>query len=137
MTDTIDEKQEEQMVHLVRNTLLVAGQEMGSGDHWPVVKSTIYSIMQDWEDLKTERNVHIELRRHLGEQLRIMEDELPKCGPDAQAVLGPKIKEFREIYDAHFTDLDKNAIVYDTEQVPEHIKRMNAIISTLEGENDE
>ena len=42
------------MVSLVRNALLVAGHEMGAnGDHWPVIKSTIHSIMKDWEDLKS------------------------------------------------------------------------------------
>jgi len=44
---------EEQMVHLMRNALLVAGHEMGAdGDHWPVVKATIHSLMKDWEDFE-------------------------------------------------------------------------------------
>ena len=33
---------DDQAVNLVRNSLLVAGQEMGhDGDHWPVIKSTV------------------------------------------------------------------------------------------------
>ncbi len=57
---------ETQMVGLVRNALLVAGQEMGAdGDHWPVINSTIHSIAKDWENLQIERNVHTELKTHL------------------------------------------------------------------------
>ena len=73
---------EEQMVHLVRNALLVAGHEMGKdGDHWPVVKSTIHSLMKDWEDLKVERNVHAELKKHVYAQLDEMEVGIVRMQP--------------------------------------------------------
>jgi len=127
---------EEQMVHLVRNALLVAGQEMGDGDQWPVVKDTIYKIMKDFEDLKIERNVFAEMKMHLGAQLKIMEVELPKCSRDAQIVLEPKIREFREIYDAYFSDLNRDAVSHDTEDAPPYIERMKAIIATLGDKND-
>jgi len=136
MTDTIDEKKEEQMVHLVRNALLVAGQEMGNGDHWPVVKSTIYSIMKDWETLKIERHVDAEMKSHLYAQLKEMEDGLPACSPEARKALEPKIKELREVCDAYFSDLDRSAVFYDADRMPEHIKRMNTILITLEDNND-
>ena len=127
---------EEQMVHLVRNALLVAGQEMGDGDQWPVIKDTVYKITKDWEDLKTERNVDEELKIHLYEQLKEMEAGLPDCTPEARAQLEPKIKELREVCDAYFSDVDPNAVVYDSKDEPEHIKRMEAIIKTLEGDHN-
>ncbi|MDE1902041.1 MAG: hypothetical protein KGI37_10420 [Alphaproteobacteria bacterium] len=139
-TGKLTEQQEEQMVHLVRNALLVAGQEMDGdghkGDQWPVIKSTIHAIMKDWEDLKIERNVDAELKVHLYEQIKEMEAGFPDCTPAARAVLEPKIKELREICDAYFADLNKDAVFYDEEAAPEHVKRMKAIVSTLEGEND-
>ncbi len=123
---------EERMVFLVRNALLVAEQEMGGGDEWPVVKDTVYKIMKDWEDLKTERNVDAELKIHLYEQIRKMEAGLDECSPEARKIVEPKIREWREICDAYFCEVDRNAVVYDEASAPIHIKRMNAILDTLE-----
>ncbi|MFA4993858.1 MAG: hypothetical protein WC521_00940 [Bdellovibrionales bacterium] len=128
---------EEKMVFLVRNALLVAGQEMGRGDEWPVVKDTIYKIIKDWEDLKIERNVDEELKVHLYEQIEKMEAGLAECTPEAREVLEPKIKEWREVCDAFFADIDPKAVVYDKENEPEHIKRMKAILGTMEEDHDE
>lgn len=127
---------EEQMVHLVRNALLVAGQEMGNGDQWPVVKDTIYKIMKDWENLKIERAVDAEMKTHLYEQIQEMEKGLEECDPATRADLEPHIKEWREICDAYFADVDENAVIYDEANEPEHIKRMRAIIDTMEEKND-
>jgi uncharacterized protein YicC (UPF0701 family) len=133
---TAKQMTEEQMVGLVRNALLVAGQEMGNGDQWPVIKDTIHKISKDFENLKTERAVDEELKVHLYEQLQGMETSLPECSPRMQAILAPKVRELREVCDAYFSDIDKTAVLYDDSRLPEHIKRMNAIISTLEDSND-
>jgi len=127
---------EEQMVFLVRNALLVAGQEMGRGDEWPVVKDTIYKIMRDWEDLKIERNVDDELRVHLYAQIKEMEAGLAECTPEARAALEPKVAEWREVCDAYFSDLDRNAVEINEEDEPQHIKRMKAIIGTMEDDHE-
>lgn len=127
-----DPKTEEQMVFLVRNALLVAQQEMGDGDQWPVVKDTIHKIMKDWEDLKVERNVDEELRVHLYAQIKEMEAALPECTAEARAILEPRIKEWKEVCDAYFSDIDPNAVDYNDSNTPPHIKRMNAILETLE-----
>ena len=134
MTDTMIDKalSEEQMVHLVRNALLVAGQEMGDGDQWPVVKDTVYKIMKDWEDLKVERNVDEVLKVHLYEQLKEMEAGLAECTSEMRALLAPRVRELREVCDAYFSDVDPRAVVYDEENAPEHIKRMKVIVNTLE-----
>ncbi len=126
---------EEQVVHLVRNALLVAGQEMGDGDQWPVVKDTIYKIMQDFEELKVERNVNAELKVHLYEQLKIMEAGLSELSNEKRELYAPKVKEWRELCDAYFTDVDPNAVEYDEDNEPDHIKRMRVIIKTLEDDN--
>ena len=127
----------EQMVHLVRNALLVAGHEMGDeGDHWPVVKATIHSLMKDWEDLKVERNVDAELQKHLYAQLKEMEAGLDECTPEMRAQLAPKIAELRDVCDAYFSDIADDALILDDERQPPHIKRMETIISTLEDEHD-
>jgi hypothetical protein len=128
---------EEKMVHLVRNALLVAGQEMGDGDQWPVIKDTIYKIMKDWEDLKIERAVDEELKIHVYDYLQKMEVEVLKCEPEIRAQIEPKFRELREVCDAHFSDLDKSAFYYDENDAPEHVKRMNSILATLEGNKDE
>lgn len=131
----IDEKQEEQMVHLVRNALLVAGQEMGNGDHWPVVKSTIYSIMKDWEDLKIERNVHAELKKHLYAQLDEMDRLAQNHTAAEKAEALPKLKELREIYDAYFEPANKEFLKLNKEDTPIHVKRAQHLLKTLEDEN--
>lgn len=134
MTDKA--KSEEQMVFLVRNALLVAGQEMGNGDHWPVVKDTVHKIMRDWENLKIERNVDDELHIHLYDQIKEMEAGLGECAPDVRKVLEPRIKELREVCDAYFSDIDQSAIEYDENTAPEHVKRMKAILNTLEEDHE-
>ena len=127
---------EEQMVHLVRNALLVAGQEMGDGDQWPVIKDTVYRIMKDWEDLKVERNVDAELKIHLYAQLKGMEAGLAECTPGVRAVLEPRIKELHEVCDAYFSDIDVDIVEYDEENAPEHIKRMKSILNTMEDDHE-
>ena len=127
---------EEQIVHLVRNALLVAGQEMGEGDHWPVVKDTVYKIMKDWEDLKVERNVDEELKIQTYEQLRGIDEDLAKCSPEIRAKVDPIINELREVCEAHFSDLNPRAVMYQEDDAPDHIKRMNAILSTMEHKDE-
>lgn len=132
---TAKQLNEEQMVSLVRNALLVAGQEMGpEGDHWPVINSTIHSIMKDWEDLKIERNVDVELKTHLYAQLEQMEKNIVHFSVDVQRDVEPKLKQLRDIYDAYFLDAE-NAEPLRAEEIPTQIKRAKAIIDTLEEEN--
>ena len=125
---------EDRMVDLVRNALLVAGHEMGEeGDHWPVVKSTIHSIMKDWEDLKIERNVSAELRAYLDHIIGNAENNLHLC-PDHQRSEAEKIvKEMRDIYHACFEEVTEQTmyVICDAD-VPIHVMRMQEIISTLE-----
>ena len=134
---TTETMSEEQMVFLVRNALLVAGQEMGRGDEWPIVKDTIHKIMKDWEDLKADRNVDDEMKIHLYAQIEKMEKSLDECEPDVRAQLEPRVKEWREICDAYFTDLNPAAVKYGEGELPPHIDRMNAILATLEDDHEE
>lgn len=138
-TTTI-EMSEKDMKTLVRNALMVAGQEMGeTGDHWPVIKNTITDIMRDWEELQAERDYQEEMKEHLYGQLKAMEDVLATCSTETQTEVAPRLRELREIYDAHFVKPEHEMIdltdVDDTEK-PLHIKRAEAILKTLE-EDDE
>jgi hypothetical protein len=128
---------EEQMVHLVRNALLVAGQEMGDGDQWPVVKDTIHRVMKDWEYLKIERNVQSELKKHVYEQLNEMDRIYMTCTEAERAEVLPKLRELREIYDAYFAQPDLNHVSINDEEAPIHIKRAEHLILSLEGDDHE
>lgn len=138
-TTTI-EMSEKDMKTLVRNALMVAGQEMGeSGDHWPVIKNTITDIMSDWESLEAERAFQEEMKEHLYGQLQAMEEVLATCTKETQAEVAPRLQELREIYDAHFVKPDHELIDLteaDDAVKPLHIKRAEAILKTLE-EDDE
>jgi len=144
--ETTFELTETQMQNLVRNALMVAGQEMGEkGDHWPVIKQTITDVMMDWENLRIEREVHAEMKRHLYQQLAAMEQILLTCSADEQKTVAPRLAELREIYDAFFTDVEKEELyladideedLYGEEGKPLHLRRAEAIIQTLE-EDDE
>lgn len=124
-------------VMLVRNALLIAGQEMGDGDHWPVIKSTVNAIMKDYDELLAEREVHAEMKRSLYEQLEEMERILPTCPQEEQEQVGPLLEKLRGIYDAHFTAIDEDKVVVDEDDVPEHVKRASLIMQELmEGEDD-
>ncbi len=135
MNKTTLEACEERLVFLVRNSLLVAQQEMGDGDQWPVVKDTIYKIMLDWENLKIERRVDEELQTHLYAQIKEMELGLEECTPEARKILEPKVHQWKEICDAYFSKINLDAVAFDEMEKPLHIKRMNMILSTMEDEN--
>jgi hypothetical protein len=133
-TPSHHEISEERMMQLTRNALYVAGVEMGEkGDHWPVINSTIRSVMQDWEELKIERAVHEEMKVHLYKQLEAMEQILPECSREARKNAAPKLKELRELYDAYFTDIDESRIYADKTGLPLHVLRAEVILDTLEG----
>jgi hypothetical protein len=131
---------EEQVVHMMRNAILVAGQEMGEGDegdHWPVIKDTVHKIMKDWEDLKIERDVRAEMKKHIYARLDEM-DKLLATSSEADRINdAPKLKEIREIYDAYFQPLDMSQITLSDEDTPIHIKRAKELILSLEGNHDD
>jgi len=128
---------EAQKVRLVRNSLLVAGHEMGAeGDHWPVIKSTIQSIEKDWENLQTERNVYAEMRTHIGKALADLEKALPLCPVDVRPQMNKMMEELWELYEAQFSRVDESSITVSEGEMPVYIKRAKTIIKTL-GADDE
>ena len=131
------ELSEAQMVQLVRNALLVAGQEMGAeGDHWPVIKATIRDVMKDWDELQTERAVQAEMQKHLYAQLEEMERILATCDAATKAEAGPKLRDLRDVYDAYFSPVDEDALELEDIETPMHVKRAETIIRSLEEDND-
>ncbi|MGE4352223.1 MAG: hypothetical protein AB7E52_08560 [Bdellovibrionales bacterium] len=122
------------MKNLIRNALILAGQEMGEeGDHWPVIKNTVTDVMRDWEELEIERTIQAELKNQMMLYLDNMQEVLKTCKPDVQHAAQPYLKELREIYDAAFTDPAEEFIDLTDEsyEPPIHIKRAQAIIDTL------
>ncbi len=139
------EMTETEMKALVRNALMVAGREMGeTGDHWPVIKKTIADLMGDWERLRIEREVHAEMKRHLYEQLAAMEQILLTCPKEEQKIIAPRLAELREVYNAFFSNVEKEELYLEDDielyleeaEKPLHIRRAEAIIETLEEEQD-
>ncbi len=126
---------EEKMVFMVRNALLVAGQEMGKGDEWPIVKDTIYKIMQDWENLKVERAVSEELQKQYAGIIDNLVNNLHLCPDELRPRAEEMIKSLRELYQARFEPVGK--IEVNPDDLPMHSKRMLAIVKTLEGEDEE
>jgi hypothetical protein len=126
---------EAQAVHLVRNALVVAGEEMGQdGDHWPVIKSTVHNIMKDWEDLQIERNVTVELEKHCRDILNDMEKSLELCPPDLLPEAQAAMKELWHLHKARFEPIDQTMFVICDADIPIYIKRAEAIMRTL-GDN--
>jgi hypothetical protein len=127
---------EEQLVGLVRNALLVAGQEMGAeGDHWPVINSTIASITQDWEQVQIERNVFEEVRNQFHLTLKELEDLYKECPKDVQPKIKLVITRLHEIYSACFASVDTKLPVAK-DAMPIYLQRAKAIIKTLEDDNE-
>ncbi|HUY67964.1 MAG TPA: hypothetical protein VMV79_01520 [Alphaproteobacteria bacterium] len=124
---------EEQAVNLIRNSLLVAGQEMGAeGDHWPVIKATVLDLMKDRENSHIEQNVLEEVQR----QYEILIHELEAlCGeaPDpAKKEIRATVVALREICKASFTPVDDKNIPISAADLPVYLKRAKSIIDTLE-----
>ncbi|MFA6280505.1 MAG: hypothetical protein WC612_06920 [Bdellovibrionales bacterium] len=143
-TSSSFEMTEAQMKTLVRNTLMVAGQEMGAeGDHWPVIKNTITDVMNDWKELEIERNVFEETKKHAAEQLCEMERIFKTCSPEEQKEIRPILDQLQEINDAYFSAIKDETFRPDEcefladENKPIHIKRAESILSTLEENHEE
>ena len=134
VNNTVGAMSEEQMVHVVRNALLVAGQEMGDGDQWPVIKDTVYKIMKDYEDLKIERNVNAVLAKHCGEAVDVLEQNLHLCPEDLRPSAELMIRELRELHAARFEPIGKQDFAF--EDLPVHAQRMLTIVKTLESANE-
>ena len=135
---TLYQMTETDMKTLIRNALLVAGNEIGeSGDHWPVIKNTITDIMRDWEELEIERAVRAEIKTHLYAHLDAMDELLKTCEPAIQTDVAPRLAELREVYDAAFTAPSANVIDLTVERDwikadhPIHYQRADAILDTL------
>lgn len=131
---------------LMRNTLMVAGQELGAdGDHWPVVKQTITDLMRDWEELDMTRAANAEMATHLYSELAKMEAAIADCSPEDRAKAEPLLAELRETYDALFspveeilmdlTDEEEDEDEAPTEK-PIHIRRAEAIIDAMMEEDN-
>jgi hypothetical protein len=132
---TVPETNEAQLVGLVRNALLVAGQEMGEeGDHWPVINSTIQSIMKDWEEVQIERNVFDEVKNQFRITLKELETLCQECPEEVRPQIRAIIIKLFEIYNACFTPVETN-LYADEDTLPVHIKRAKAIIKTLEDDD--
>lgn len=120
---------------LVRNSLMIAGKEMGeTGDHWPVIKNTITDVMRDWEELEIERAVHAEIKTHLAAYLAEMEELVKSCNPAVQKDMAPRLAELRAVFEAAFETPELELIdITDEEDAdkPIHIRRAEAIIDTL------
>jgi len=127
---------EENMVTLVRNALLAAGHEMGkAGDHWPVIKSTIYKVMKDWENVKAEREITAELKTKFGDIIKSMERDLDRMPADLRPEGKKIVSRMRELYEARFSPVDMTMFVVCDEDIPIHIRRAESIIKTLEDGN--
>ncbi len=134
---TAKQMSEEQMVNLVRNALMVAGTEMGAeGDHWPVIKSTVYNIMKDWEDLKIEQRVHDEIGAQISIALKDLEKSVKECPAEIKPEMDKMMQELSDLYDAEFTPTDESKIIASADEMPLHIKRAKEIIKTLEGDDE-
>lgn len=137
MQNTDREECEARMLNLMRNALIVAGDEMGkTGDHWPVIKTTIYQIANDYEQVKINRDVDAEMKIHLYHELETMESHLPDCNEDIRPKVAAELKQLREIFDAYFAPYDERAIPINEDELPPHILRAREIISTLEEDNE-
>lgn len=122
-----------QLIHLARNALLVAGQEMGEkGDHWPVINSTIHQLMQDYQALQIERNLHAELKTHLYAKLSEMGRTVHTMPADKRQALAQRLKELEEVSSAFFSEVDYSKMTIDAEDLPPHIKRLQYLIATLD-----
>ncbi len=134
---------EDQMAHMVRNALLVAGQEMGEGDHWPVINSTIHDIMLDVEDIKAQREALKLAKQHYENMIKELMTIRDVSAEGQKAELEATISEVRALYHACFDAVDLGDVELDYDEVPDFYKRADLILSELgdddlnKGDNDE
>lgn len=133
------ELNEMQRVGLLRNALLVAGSEMGdNGDHWPVVNDCIHKIARDWEEHRLQRDADTEMKKQVYIQLSLMDDDITaERDPAIRAELKAKLLELHDLFDAYFCALDdKAAMPLNQDDIPDYIRRAEAIVETLGGSHD-
>jgi hypothetical protein len=125
---------EELMLQIVRNALLVAGKEMGDGDHTPVINATIHGLAKDWEDIKNKRAAISEVQKHcdfvIAELTDIRNDA--RCEDHLRASIDTAIGEIKDAYDAAFAPVDPGEVYMDPTLVNLNYKRAERIIRSLE-----
>lgn len=136
MAMEIDDK----MVHLARNAMLVAGMEMGKeGDHWPVIKANIHTLMRDYENLKIELAVQEQLKEHVGKIIGEYEKFLLTCDDATRQKVEPHVRKMRDVHDAMFAPTAQNAVPSTEEDDGDGYqpwKSSAAIIKSLMEEKD-
>ena len=127
---------EGQAVNLVRNALLAAGHEMGEdGDHWPVIKATIQSIMKDYEDWQIEQNVFAEVKKHYRAMIAELENLSKNCPAESKSKVEELVANLLDLHHACFSPVDRKHLYVAREHYVPHVKRAKAIIDTLEEDN--
>ena len=129
---------EDQMVHLLRNALLVAGHEMSdNGDQMPVVNATIHDLTRNWEDTKAKRNALDEVKKYYETMIEDLVAIRNRSALEVRGEMDDTIIELRTIYRACFDEIAHDDIYLSDENMPEHLQRAAAILDTLGEENDE
>jgi hypothetical protein len=127
---------EGQAVNLVRNALLAAGHEMGEGgDHWPVIKATIQSIMKDYEDWQIEQNVFAEVKKHYRAMINELEVLSKNCPAESKAKVEELVTNLLDLHNACFTPMERKHLHISEKDFAPHLRRADAIIKTLEDDN--
>jgi hypothetical protein len=138
MSQSVQTISEAQLLHLARNALLVAGQEMGEGgDHWPVINATIHQLMRDYEALQNERSLHAELKTHLYAKLAEMSRSAHHMPASQRKAVAARLGELQEVCGAFFTEADYQHAVIDDEDLPPHVKRLKYLIETLLADSED
>jgi hypothetical protein len=97
------------ILHIARNALLVAGQEMGAeGDHWPVIKATVHGIAREYDQLQAERRVSAELKKHIAGALEEYERIVAASPEDLARDLRPIVRDMWDVFHARFDPVDED-----------------------------
>lgn len=123
---------EELMLQIVRNALLVAGHEMGEGDHTPLVNATIHNLTRDYEDYKNKRAAFDELRKYYAHVISELQRIRPECDEKMGAAIDETLPEIIEVYEASFAPVDAGNVYVDPNLVNLNAKRADRILRTLE-----
>ena len=106
------------------------------GDHWPVIKDTIHHIMQDWEDLQTEREICAEVKKLYEKMITDLEALANTVSGEVKIDIDATVARIRALTDACSARVDMNDVYLSAEDTPPHIKRAEAIIKTLGGHDE-
>jgi hypothetical protein len=99
---------DETLLNTVKNSLMIAGHEMGPvGDHWPAIRTIIKGVDKEFETMQRNEAVAGELEFHIADALRQVEEAAEQATGERKAQIEAFARDMWSRYYAIFEPVER------------------------------